>query len=51
MCGISGIINFNKKPNKIVAQNINNAICTEVQIFKVVGPIISVHIISLDFLL
>ena len=26
MCGISGIINFNKKPNKIVAQNISNAI-------------------------
>ena len=26
MCGISGIINFNKKPNQIVAQNMSNAI-------------------------
>ena len=26
MCGISGIINFNKKPNKIIANKISNAI-------------------------
>ena len=51
MCGISGIINFNKKPNKIVLKILAMQYCIEVQIFKVVGQIISAHIISLDSLL